>query len=230
MDFYEYGYYGPEAEEFMEFLSEFGLAFLGVAVVVLLAVLAVCLVLYVLQSIGIYAIAKRRGIHHPWLAWLPIGNYWIVGCISDQYQYVVKERVRNKRKVLLTLSIVSLAVNLALQVAGNAALLTLFMDGSQDGVLASGAISLVSSLICSGMNIATLVFYYMALYDLYTSCHPQNNVLYLVFSIIFRVTEPFFLFCNRHRDLGMPPRREAPQSYIPEEPAPQETWTSPEEL
>ena len=128
MDYYEF--FSNYGEELMEFMLEFGLAFLGVAIVVLLVVLAVALLGYVLGSIGIYTIAKRRGIHNPWLAWLPVGNHWIIGCISDQYQYVVKEKVRNKRKVLLILNIVSVVVNIALQVASNAALMTLFMDGS----------------------------------------------------------------------------------------------------
>ena len=228
MDYYEF--FSNYGEELMEFMLEFGLAFLGVAIVVLLVVLAVALLGYVLGSIGIYTIAKRRGIHNPWLAWLPVGNHWIIGCISDQYQYVVKEKVRNKRKVLLILNIVSVVVNIALQVASNAALMTLFMDGSQSGLLAGGAISIASSLICSGINIASLVFYYMAMYDLYTSCNPQNNVVYLVFSIIFRVTEPFFLFFNRNKDLGMPPRKAHVQpEYIPETPV-QENWNGSEQM
>ena len=55
------------------------------------------------------------------------------------------------------------------------------------------------------------------MYDLYTSCSPQNNVLFLVLSIFFTVTEPFFLFFLRKKDGGMPPRRTAPQpqTYIP---------------
>ena len=229
MDYYDF-YSNFGGEELMEFMTEFGLAFLGVAIVILLVVLAVALVGYVLSSIGIYTIAKRRGIHNPWLAWLPIGNHWILGCISDQYQYVVKEKVKNKRKVLLILNIVSIAVNIALQVASNAALMTLFMDGSQDGILAGSAIGMASSLICSGINIASMVFYYMALYDLYSSCAPQNNVVYLVFSIIFRVTEPFFLFFIRNKDLGMPPRREPVRpSYIPETPA-EDNWNGPEQM
>ena len=50
----------------------------------------------------------------------------------------------------------------------------------------------------------------MALYDVYRSMDPSNSVLFLVLSILFGVTEPFFLFFNRNKDLGMPPRREDP--------------------
>ena len=61
---------------------------------------------YVLRALGIYSIAKRRGINHPWMSWVPVLDLWVLGCISDQYQYVVKGKVKNKRKWLLGLNIV----------------------------------------------------------------------------------------------------------------------------
>lgn len=42
-------------------------------------------VLYVLQALGLQTIAKRRGIRHGWLAWLPLGDLWILACIADDY-------------------------------------------------------------------------------------------------------------------------------------------------
>ena len=74
------------------------------------------IVSYVLRSVGLYTIAKRRGIHHPWLAWLPIGDAWIMGSISDQYQYVAKGKIRNRRKVLLGLNIAMFALSTAMLV------------------------------------------------------------------------------------------------------------------
>ena len=35
-------------------------------------------------------------------------------------------------------------------------------------------------------------------------------MLYLVLSILFSPTEPFFLFFNRDKDQGMPPRKRQP--------------------
>ena len=63
------------------------------------------LLVYILQAWALYTIAQRRGINKPWLAWIPVVNVWILGSISDQYQYVVKKQVKNKRKVLLGLNI-----------------------------------------------------------------------------------------------------------------------------
>lgn len=61
---------------------------------------------YVLMALGLYTVAKRRGIHKAWLAWIPVANVWLLGCISDQYRQVAKGQVKNRRKLLLTLQIV----------------------------------------------------------------------------------------------------------------------------
>ena len=55
----------------------------------------------------------------------------------------------------------------------------------------------------------------MAIYDVYRSLDPKNSVMYLVLSIVFPVTEPCFLFFNRNKDAGMPPRRQ-PAYDVPE--------------
>jgi hypothetical protein len=31
-----------------------------------------------------YTIAKRRQINHPWMAWVPVVDMYLLGCISDQ--------------------------------------------------------------------------------------------------------------------------------------------------
>ena len=194
---------------------------------------------YVLSALGIYSIAKRRGINHPWMSWVPVLNLWVVGCISDQYQYVVKGKNKNKRKWLLGLNIALAVVYIvffvifgvmAFNVVASAA-----GDISEAAILESMVGPAVAMLICvlplMGLAIAVIVIRYIAMYDLYTSCNPQNNVLFLVLSIFFSVTEPFFVFFNRKKDDGMPPRRQQPQ-YIPPQPAyepPREPWENPED-
>ena len=60
---------------------------------------AVC---FILLSAGLYTLAKHRHLDRPWLAWLPIGNLWILGCLADQYRTVVqgKEKVNSKDRQL----------------------------------------------------------------------------------------------------------------------------------
>ena len=103
-----------EFEQMLEGIDEdLLLQIAGILVFAGLAILLLAVVVYVFQSIGLYTIAKRRGIQNPWLAWLPIGSEWIAGSIADQYRYVVKGEVKNKRKTLLILNIINAVIGLA---------------------------------------------------------------------------------------------------------------------
>jgi len=188
--------------------------------------------LYVLSALGMYTIARRRGIHNPWLAWIPVANCWITGSISDQYRYVVKGQYKSKRKALLAMSIVQAVLVVAAVVLAGMMVFRvvngIMFNISENQMMENLMIPAVGmALLClplMGVGIALCVVRYMAMYDLYTSCSPQNNVMFLVLSIVFHVTEPFFVFFNRHKDAGMPPRRETPQYHIPEPiPEPWET-------
>ena len=181
---------------------------------------------YVLQSVGFYAIAKRRGIRKPWLSWIPLGNLWVLGSISDQYQYVVKGKVKNKRKALLVLGIL-MAVACVVVYALFGALLVqvLCYDDSMLAVDHTAMLNMMGTalgmvamlLILSGLAIAVAVIQYIALNDLYRSCDPGNSVLYLLLSIFVNITLPVFVFVCRNQDRGMPPRK--PEvNMTPEEP------------
>lgn len=167
---------------------------------------------YVLMALGLYTIAKRRGIRHAWLSWIPVGHYWILGCISDQYRYVAKGENKSKRKLLLVLSIVQMILSIVAVVMVIKSVITIVEAsyGMNWEVIIAQVLKviLLVGLPMAALGIAILVICYMALYDLYASCNPQNKTLYLVLSIIFNVTMPFFVFFNRNKELGMPPRRE----------------------
>ena len=198
-------------DEFYEFEQMLGsideevfMQIAGILIFVAFAVILVAVALYVFQSIGLYTIAKRRGIENPWLAWLPVGYYWIAGSIADQYQYVVNGAVKNRRTILLVLGIVDFV-----------------LSGAASEFLTDSA---ALDLLVVGVGIAALVFWQIALYDLYTSCNPRNNVLFLVLGIIFPFLPAFFIFASRKKELGMPPRREEPRTYDPEMLNYEEPW------
>ena len=218
---YDYGDYYYEMEET-------GLSMvLGFYLIYFLLMLAISVGTYVLQSLGMYTIAKRRGINNPWLAWLPVGSAWILGCISDQYRYVTKGQVKNKRKALLILQIVMLIGAFVAVFAAVVGIIQMIPDMSgdmhQEGMRVAGGLLLMLGtwIVLVGVEIAVMVIYYMALYDLYHSCEPKNGTLYLVLSIFVNITQPIFLFLCRNKDEGMPPRRPQPES-IPQPPA--EPW------
>ncbi len=182
------------------------------------------IVAYVFCALSLYTIAQRRGIKKAWLAWIPVVNVWILGSISDQYRYVVKGEVKSKRKVLLTVAILNLVLSMVVSVKVIATVIAVanqMLHGAGDDALMAMLLSgLGNSLLLSipGMilGILGLVFEVMALYDVYSSCDPANNVLYLILSIIpgiSQIAKPLFLFLCRDKDSGMPPRRETSPEY-----------------
>ena len=176
---------------------------------------------YILTALAIYTISCRRGLRHPWLAWVPVANVWLLGSLSDQYQYVVKGETKSKRKWLITLNILKAVLWLLLII------LTIVAAGMLIANESAQTIGLLVALLglllpFAAVTIGACVIRYMALYDVYRSLDPSNAVLYLVLSILFSPTEPFFLFFNRDKDLGMPPRKRQP---IYEQPIPEQDYT-----
>lgn len=202
-------------ESRMNYLMQFGLAIVGILLVVALVTTVVGILMYVFYSLGLQTIAQRRGIHNPWLAWIPVANLWVLGCVSDQYQYVAKGNVRNRRKILLGLVIAQTAVALVFNILNNAMVMSLHGSQSASQILAT--VNLISNGCTGVLSVVLAVFRCIALYDLYSSCCPENNVLFLVLGIVFPVTVPFFVYCNRKKDLGMPPRVQQPVYEAPQQ-------------
>lgn len=183
----------------------------------------VSLVVFFLGAWGLFTIAKRRNLPRPWLAWIPVGNSWILGSIADQYQERVngKKTVRRKWLLGLHISVCVLAFLLLLLytvflvgvfvvavfipnrtlVMGFAVIVLLLM-------LAIWVLLLVASVPCT-------VFACIAYYDLFRSCKPNLAVLFLVLSILFGNWVNIAVLIFRNSDEGMPA-----EQYLPE--APQE--------
>lgn len=220
-DFGPYGYVGMEGmEEVFEILGAILLGAFALVTVVML-------VFYILRSLALYTIAKRRGLNNPWLAWIPVGKEWIVGSVSDQYQYVTQGKIQNRRKILLGLSLAAFgmgAVNSGLSLTHTVAVAAdsfgIYTGSAGMGdLLVPAALMSLISLASSAVGIAQLVFRHMSMYDLYRSCNPKNCVVFLVLGIIFPFTEPFFLMSCRYREDGMPPRKGAAAESF------EENWT-----
>ena len=171
---------------------------------------------YILTALAIYTISRRRGLSKPWLAWIPVINCWLLGSLSDQYRYVVKGENKSKRKWLIILRILKAVLVFAISafvisMVGSVVKASYYggyLEGDFLDMLAPVLTMLGFALPYAGITIAFCVVRYIALYDVYRSLDPDNAVLYLVLSILFSPTEPFFLFFNREKDLGMPPRKQ----------------------
>lgn len=189
-----------------------------------LAAMAVCalviwIVLFVFRAVSLYKIARRRGIRNAWLVWLPVCGDWILGSVADQYQYVVKDRVKNRRLPLFLLSVARLGLRIvgaALSTGVVAYVLRLILTGGGYPEVGRWVLLTVVSMMQSIGTVVYLVLRGFVLYDVYSSCTSRFNVLFLVLGLIFPVLEPFFFFACRNKEEGMPPRREAPVYREPE--------------
>ena len=167
------------------------------------------LAVYVFTALSLYTIARRRGLNCPWLAWIPVADLWLVGSLSDQYRYLTQGQVKHKRIVLLILKAVTLALTGGLVGA-------VIWLAASSGSAAAVVTMLVMALLDAGAAIALTVLNFMALYDIYASCTPENATVYLVLSIFFKVLKPIFLFISRDADGGMPPRKTQPREAAAE--------------
>ena len=164
----------------------------------------VSIAIYVFTALSLYTVAKRRGIAAPWLAWVPVARLWVLGSLSDQYRYLTQGQIRHKRISLLVWT-------------GASWVLT---GGSVVGAIAAiagASVGAVLTVLCLALAVACtaivyVVLYFMALYDVYASCDPQNAAVYLVLSIFFRFLVPVFLFLSRNLEKGMPPRKETAEN------------------
>ena len=158
---------------------------------------------YVFLSLGLYTVAKRRGLRNYGLAWLPIANYWVLGCLADQYDNAHTGKNLKLRRHLLWLCIATVSLYIIVYV-----------------IIAKAAFSqysalnmLVNSLLLTPyfmlyvllpLFFTLIIFCYIAFYKHYRSCSPDKAVVLLVFSITFAVIIPFVLFSLRKSDKGMP--------------------------
>ena len=214
---YDYGFGSIDTANVASWASSIFLALMGIyALVIILAAVS-----YVLECLGVYTIAQRRGIKHEWLAWLPYGHLWILGSISDQYQYVALGQLKSNRKVMLTLEIVKTVLGLGVFGIYIKMILDMIATGftnpemmDVEQFVLSFVLMALCGLVGWVLNIILIVFRYISLYNLFASCRPKAKVVFILLSILLGITEPFLVFACRKKDGGMPPRKDDPQVTI----------------
>lgn len=193
----------------------------------------VSLVVYVFSALALYTIAKRRGLKNSWLAWIPVGFEWLLGSVSDQYQYLVKERNTSRRKLLLGLSLINMVLGFVLAVVAVVMFVRLAVSAAMmtEAEIAQMVLGPVMTVLGIGLvllvvSVVLIVVRCMSIYDLYRSCQPDTAVVFLVIGILIYGVESIFLMIVRNKDEGMPPRKREPE-YKPvdaEYEQPREPW------
>lgn len=223
-------YFDPEMffEQLEGPLGNFLALFLGIFGSIMLLAVVVGIVFWCLEAAGLYKIARRRGIYNAWLAWIPVGRLWVIGCISDQYKYLKDGNKQNRRSLLLWLEL-SKHILTVLYYVGVA---VMALNPDLSGAIVMAGLWSFAEIAVAAISITQAVFVYIAYYNLFKSCDPDNATVYLVLGILFSICMPIFVFASRKKDKGMPPvQPQAEPAYAPAEPealAPAETEEAPE--
>lgn len=125
----------------------------------ILAVIGIAL--YVIGAVGINTMAKRRGIDNAWLAYIPIAQVYIVGCIIDNIN-AYKNKKTDFKIILLILSIL----------------------GSGSGSFVATEFSYGIAILLSLGFRATYLY---ALYFIFKDYSKDSEVLWIVLSAIFQI-------------------------------------------
>lgn len=168
------------------------------AVIILAGFFAVALIIelvcFILHAIGLHKVAKRRGIYHAWLAWIPIANQWVLGAISDQFQFLTREKKKAKRHLLPWLLILYVALGICSSIFG------------AEFLLKPGYEILLPLLwgLFLGLAILNMILQALAYFDYFHSARPKSAVCYLVLGLFVPCCMAIFVFADRKYDQNMP--------------------------
>ncbi len=168
---------------------------------------------YVLTSRALHTLARRRGIANPWLAWIPYGNYWIMGALAKDYD---KKNGINRKwdNILLTLSLIASITFIVVYIV-----LLIFMfvniatlDAAGDNVTAEMATEFIVPFVIIYIVLILVMMLMMALqalvyictYKIFESTVPEKSLKYFLLYMLVPFAGPICLFNCRNRGYEMP--------------------------
>lgn len=208
-----------------DYISELGVPdetvsfFLAIFIGTFTISLLIGLALYLLESIGVYKMAKSAEIKNPWLAFIPVANGWVFGTLAEKYKK--KNGVKSARFgiILPVLEGIVLIEAIALtiftvisikEITGYA----LDAVNTSSEMAPEQFMSLISVIILyfalMAVAIAYAVVFFIALWRVYSSFDKPNATLYIVLSVVFTISVPIILFIIRNRKPEFDPHNNVP--------------------
>lgn len=162
----------------------------GVLSSVFLISLLILLVLGIFETISLYTIAKNRGIKNAFLAFIPIGDYYILGKIYDDISATMNKKTGYAVRMAV-LSAVSLTAAVFACVFFSMSLVMGYTGGMSAPFI---ALAISFALVMIGCFVAASVFMFISLYAIIREYAPSNAVLFLVLSVLIIRNYAFFAF------------------------------------
>ena len=181
--------------------------------------LLIGLALYLLESIGVYKMAKSAEIKNPWLAFIPVANGWVFGTLAEKYKKKNGTKSARFGIILPVLEGIVLIEAIALtiftvisikEITGYA----LDAVNTSSEMAPEQFMSLISVIILyfalMAVAIAYAVVFFIALWRVYSSFDKPNATLYIVLSVVFTISSPIILFIIRNRKPEFDPHNNVP--------------------
>ncbi len=160
-----YGYSQPYSSG-----SNLGLIGSGILLALSSTLILYLIIAWIFRSIGLYHLAKNRGISHAWFSWVPFLSQYILGRLIND-------------KVVLGDNIVTTHASFFLPFLG---LLTSSITTEMNEI----------SWICSVFTLAVWVYETSALWRLFKIYRPKSRCSFTIWSLI--LTSGFFIFAIRN--------------------------------
>ncbi len=183
--------------------------FLIVFIVLYIVLFAGVIANYVLTSLSLYTIAKRRLIKKPWLAWIPVASVWTIGSIADDYD--AKMGINRKWRVfLLTLALVFYAIFIIAYVAiilmaFSFAMKAQFEAPSPQDVMGLFIPMYIGIIVMAIFGMALTACNYICMFKIFESTVPQKALKYFLLSLLVPFAYAICLFLSRNQGYSNTP-------------------------
>lgn len=208
-----------------DYISELGVPdetvsfFLAIFIGTFTISLLIGLALYLLESIGVYKMAKSAEIKNPWLAFIPVANGWVFGTLAEKYKKKNGTKSARFGIILPVLEGIVLIEAIALTIFTVISVKEI-TGYALDAVNTSAEMapeqfmSLIPVIILyfalMAVAIAYAVVFFIALWRVYSSFDKPNATLYIVLSVVFTISVPIILFIIRNRKPEFDPHNNVP--------------------
>lgn len=146
----------------------------GFAMTTIFVFFAIGILFYILQAVGLQAMAKNRGMDNGWLGWIPIANTWLLGQLSGPNVLFGKWEFKN---LFAFVFIGSFLTNIL--VCFDSALMVL--------------LALIAAIV--------LMYALFVMYRDFFAYYTDNPVAITILSFLFTPLLPIMIFVYRNREV-----------------------------
>lgn len=193
----------PNPDLFIKILLGIAIAYIGV----FLITLAISVVFWALQAVGVYKMSEKDKFKNPWYAFIPFFDAIAIGRLGFGYNKKNMAVTKDNSKALLVLKIIFsvLSIVLIFSLISFVARTAIYSElGGSDNykysLITSAGLFILVYLAFLGIAIAYKVTYYICLYNIYLKFNRDNAVLFTVLGIFFSFLIPIFLFISRKNE------------------------------